>query len=355
MSRRRGAGSAGLTIMVGDHIYLRPPVAADAARVMTWRELPWPLSTAGAETWLKKEIPKTYDRGQWRLIACQVEDDLPVGSALIDELVDAPSALLRLHAAPMLTGQRRQQVLSESLRLIVAWLGMERGAMAISVDLESDDTDVIETAETIGMRRAFRLREGFWRDGAHHDWVSMQWLNPGWIERIGDPGPGIALEREPVAAPKSPAPLRWPESNLPLPNNAIIASERLALRPFEPGDEEPIARSFIEEPDNDFGHSRLPISPLALGAWHAESETNEPPHDVEFAIVLRETGEVIGENGIYYADWLSRTAETGTWIYRPAHRGGGLGTEAKHLLLEWAFQRAGLTMVWSWDFEGNDR
>ncbi|MGI9254504.1 MAG: GNAT family N-acetyltransferase, partial [Thermomicrobiales bacterium] len=59
--------------------------------------------------------------------------------------------------------------------------------------------------------------------------------------------------------------------------------------------------------------------------------------------------------GIYYADWLSRTAETGTWIYRPAHRGGGLGTEAKHLLLEWAFQRAGLNMVWSWVFEGNDR
>lgn len=347
--------SAGQTIFVGDSIVLRPPLLSDAAVAMSWRDDLWPVSQKQAETWLEKDIPNSIQNGQWRLIACRRENDEPIGSALIDENVDAPCALVRLFGSPMLAAGERERVLSEMLGLIVGWLGGERGAMAIETDLLGSDAAVLATAESLGMRRAYRLRNGFWRDGSYHDWVTMQWLSPAWMEWLGDPGPGIDLEGEPNLEPRSPAPLRWKDSPYPLPRNAVIASERLALRPFEPSDSENVARSLLEEPDADFGHARLPISPIALSAWHAEAEQQTPPTEVEFALVLRETGEVIGDNGIYYIDWLSRTAETGTWIYRPEHRGGGLGTEAKHLLLEWAFQRAGINMVWSWVYVGNDR
>jgi RimJ/RimL family protein N-acetyltransferase len=63
---------------------------------------------------------------------------------------------------------------------------------------------------------------------------------------------------------------------------------------------------------------------------------------------LRESGELIGDNGLHDLDWLARTAESATWIYRPEFRGSGYGTEAKHLLLEYAFERLGLNMIWSW-------
>ena len=63
---------------------------------------------------------------------------------------------------------------------------------------------------------------------------------------------------------------------------------------------------------------------------------------------MRENGELIGENALYNLDWLARSAESGTWIYRPEFRSSGYGTEAKHLLLEYGFERLGLNMIWSW-------
>jgi RimJ/RimL family protein N-acetyltransferase len=343
------------TILVGESIYLRSPALADAASVMTWLDLPWPMSARRAEAWLEKEVPGSSGNGEWRLIACRRSDDAPVGSAWINEKDDAPCAWVRLHAGPLLDAGSRESILAEMLGIIVGWLGGEVGAMAIEVDLVGSDSAVLAAADALGMRRSYRLREGFWRDGALHDWVTVQWFNPAWLERIGDPGPGIALEGAPPEEVKSPAPLRWKPSPFPMPANAVIASERLALRPFEPGDSDGVARSLIEDPESGFGHARTPVSPIALSSYHAKAEEQEPPDEVEFAIVLRETGEVIGDNGIYYIDWLSRTAETGTWIYRPEHRGGGLGTEAKHLLLEWTFERARINMVWSWVFVGNER
>jgi len=81
----------------------------------------------------------------------------------------------------------------------------------------------------------------------------------------------------------------------------------------------------------------------------------EPASEFELAVVLRESGELIGENGLYSIDWLARTAESGTWIFRPEYRGSGYGTEAKHLLLEYAFERLGLNMIWSWVKMSNTR
>ena len=39
----------------------------------------------------------------------------------------------------------------------------------------------------------------------------------------------------------------------------------------------------------------------------------------------------------------------------PQHRGQGYGTEAKLLLLEYAFDRLGLNMIWAWVKERNPR
>ena len=97
------------------------------------------------------------------------------------------------------------------------------------------------------------------------------------------------------------------------------------------------------------------MSSLIFAKWWGKQGEREPPEGMDFAIVLRETGEIIGENGLYAIDWVGKTAETGSYIYRPEHRGGGLGTEAKHLLLEYAFERLGLFAVWSWVLTANGR
>ncbi len=99
----------------------------------------------------------------------------------------------------------------------------------------------------------------------------------------------------------------------------------------------------------------MPLSPLLVAKWWGSHGEQKTPDMVQFAVVLRESGEIIGDNGLFNIDWINRTAETGSFIFRPEHRGGGLGTEAKHLLLEYAFKRLGLHAVWSWVVTANGR
>ncbi len=72
------------------------------------------------------------------------------------------------------------------------------------------------------------------------------------------------------------------------------------------------------------------------------------PTDVWFAVCLRETDEFLGVVGLLDIDYQHRFAETGSFFHRPEFRGGGYGSEAKHLLLEWSFEILGLHMVQSW-------
>ncbi len=134
-----------------------------------------------------------------------------------------------------------------------------------------------------------------------------------------------------------------------------MASDRLALRPLETGDAAAAARSTIQETEDSFGEGRIPGSPLLYAKWWGGHGEQVTPEEVQFAVVLRETGEAIGDNGLYNLDWVGRTAETGSFIYKPEHRGAGLGTEAKHLLLEYAFNRLGLHAIWSWVLVANTR
>jgi len=80
-----------------------------------------------------------------------------------------------------------------------------------------------------------------------------------------------------------------------------------------------------------------------------------PPAWTRFAIVTLDGDIVIGSNGLASIDWINRTAETETEIVRPAYRGGGYGTEAKHLLLEYGFNLLGLHMVRSQAWAFNTR
>ena len=54
-------------------------------------------------------------------------------------------------------------------------------------------------------------------------------------------------------------------------------------------------------------------------------------------------------------DYQNRFAETGSFFGHARYRGSGYGSEAKHLLLEYAFERLGLHMVQSWVYFQNTR
>ena len=355
-------GSAGQTFLVGDAIYLRGLELADAKRASAWRASPFPIPAERAEEILKKDVPAQAERHKLHLLACRRADDEPVGAVTI-EINGWRTALLRLHtdrpggtAAP---DAAATAVKAELLGLVVPWLSAERHLMVVWTEIDAGDAAVLAAAEALGMRPAFRLREALWRDGRRRDQVTYEILHAAWVERLGDPGPGITAAGEPVRTARSPArsaaPADRPEGPTAPPRNAVMVGERLVLRPMEVDDAEAIARWSREETETFWDNGRPVRSPLVLAHFTREDSKSDPPADIEFAIALRDGGELIGDNGLYGIDWVHRTAETGTYIYRPQHRGGGLGTEAKHLLLAYAFDRLGLHMVRSFVWGPNTR
>ena len=342
------------TYLVGESLFLRAPQLADAKWATAWRPSPFPVSAQLVEEELKTRLPDEQERHKWRVVACRRTDDQPIGSAIVEDRASFGSSWLSLYSDPSL-GERGAEAQAEMLRLLVPWLSGERNRPVVVMSTDVDLAPVLTAADSLGMRPAVRLRDGVWRDGKHRDRVFYECFHPAWLRLLGDPGAGIDAAGDPVTNPRAPA-RRWDrEAASPLPPNAVIGSERLALRPMQVDDAEEIAALIHAETDVSFGEYRLPYSAVTIADWFGKLGKNDPAKDVEFAVVLRESGQIIGENGIYEIDWLAQNGESGTWIYRPEYRGGGYGTEAKHLLLEYAFERLGLHMIWSWVKSRNAR
>lgn len=136
--------------------------------------------------------------------------------------------------------------------------------------------------------------------------------------------------------------------------NPIMADERVYLRPLEVADADVLAGYSAEEPDTFMYRGRQPQSPLEFAAWLKDLYKDTPPSLVEFAVCRRADDRLIGQMGIGDLDWVNRTGETGSFLGGP-YRNAGLGTEAKHLLLEYGFERLQLHAIMSTVFEVNGR
>jgi RimJ/RimL family protein N-acetyltransferase len=344
-------GSAGQTFLVGETIYLRAVENGDAKTTPRWRPSPFPIPAEVAEENLKKEVPdQSRDRTQ-RLIALTIADDQPVGSVMVGYWDYRTASLFQLYADPTL-GVRGGAVRAEIVRLLVPWLMHEREKMAVWVETVGGDTQVEAAASDLDMRFAYRLREAIWQNGGWRDEVLYEALHPAWVQRLGMPPAATegAVERE----TRHPARLTLPSLDAN-PKNAILVGERLYLRSLEADDMESIALWARQEPEVFHDDGRYVRSPISLWHWHKKLVEDDPPEWVRFALVLRETDELIGANGIADINWVNRIAETETEIFRQEHRGGGYGSEAKQLLLTYAFERLGLHSVKSFVWSFNTR
>jgi RimJ/RimL family protein N-acetyltransferase len=134
----------------------------------------------------------------------------------------------------------------------------------------------------------------------------------------------------------------------------VLVGDRLYLRMFTPEDGALMRDASLVE--TEFRHEpRFPRSALRSNVRFRQESEQEPVTGLTFAIVLRDTGELIGRNELDHLDLVHRSAETGTELFRAEHRGKGYGTEAKHLLLRYAFDVLHLHMVWAIVWEENPR
>jgi len=139
-------------------------------------------------------------------------------------------------------------------------------------------------------------------------------------------------------------------------HNAIATSERLYLRLLEPGDAVALSRASHLEPEVEFSDDgRVPTSILAFVHLIEQMDGHDIPRQLVFAICRNGDDACIGTTSIRDIDWVHRTGETGTGLLTAEDRGQGLGTEAKHMLLRYAFEVLGLHAIRSMVFSGNAR
>ena len=345
--------SARQAYLIGPTLYLRPIELADAATAAIWDPSPYPAPVEVVEERLKDKLGDDAENEfeAQRLLICRIADDRPVGSVNF-AYFQGRECQLQVHYDPNRSRDEWAHIWSEVVTLALPWLIDERNMMMVLASFWGIHPLAETTAARLGMRRNFQLRQMLVRNGQRFDWIGYEALHPGWVARLGEPHAAVIGPEEREI--RSPAPRSWPDRGEPS-QNAIIAGDRLYLRAFEPDEAALVSKWMREDTEISYPEGRFPHSPVTLGQMMSSLAKKPLPNWVRFAITLRETDELIGANGLEDLDLLKRTAWTETEIWRPEHRSQGYGTEAKHLLLEYAFERLGLQVVGSWVSEFNTR
>ena len=338
-SPRPGTGHQGQTFLVGTDIYIRAMEVADAARGQSLTASLFPRSSSRHKSWIKKEMPKQQHTAYYTIV--RKADDVPVGS--IRTWRYDPKTQVTVSIDP-LYGDRGLAWKAEAIRLVVPWLGDEQHRPMLSFKVPSNEQPVIEALEASGVRQAARYREHLLTWGGRTDALVYEYPNLAWVERLGDP---LALE-----APRSGTGETRPVPELVTlngdpPANAMKIGPRVCLRPMAKPDAAQLARWTRQDPETFWDAGRwMQTTP---GTEHRISEiTKADPHrDASFSVCLRETDDLIGTVAIHGIDYLHGFAESASQMYNPAFRGCGYGSEAKHLLFDYAFNDLKLHSLYS--------
>jgi RimJ/RimL family protein N-acetyltransferase len=338
------------TFLVGDTIFLRGLEPEDAQRASAWRNSPYPISAERAGE-IIKEMHEKSAPGKQLWVACRRSDGVPVGSVRMNRWSgDFVQTSLSLYADPALPGA--DEITAEILRIVVEWGFGEAEVPLYVINVPADQLALKAAAESIGMHHDAMHREQWWRDGAWRAGLRYSIGHPAWRRRLGDPGPGIAH------AMATDDPARWRPRQHPTfgtldgtpPTNAVMVGPRVYLRPLELSDASTMVAIEREEPETFMDNGRQPGSVEGYRNWFRAMGKEDPPGTVAFAVCRRSDDRLIGMNAVSSIDRVNRTGETESWFYHGIGRDQGFGTEAKHLLLAYAFDRLGLhsmrSMVW---------
>ncbi len=133
--------------------------------------------------------------------------------------------------------------------------------------------------------------------------------------------------------------------------NVRIETDRLILRPPQPGDEAAIYKGIADyDVVRMLARAPWPYLPEHAEQYVARTATRDPAHDRPLAIVHRTHG-LIGMSGLHSNEG-ERLPEIGYWLARD-HWGHGYATEATSAALVWARDGWGKRAVTSGHFVEN--
>ncbi len=340
--------------LAGPTLYLRPVEPRDAATAVRWYPSPFPIPVPVIDERLQKRLETNLDTSESRLflLVCLLDDDVAVGS--VETLTrDGRWSDVKMTIDPLLTEQAQADVADAILDILIPWMLEERGEMFVVVFDRADRPGLEAKVVQMGGRVAVRHRERLLVRGERRDGVFYQFFSPYWRSMLGDPPAvpdaerGLPTGRLPIATA--------PVSLDGRPPDVCLISERLVLRPFRKEDGGKVSSWALEETELHYPEGRIVVSGHAYGAHHLSMSESDPPEVLRFAVALKETSQLIGAVGFESIDWINGNAVTETEFFHRDVRNRGYGTEAKTLLLDYAFNALGLHMVYSFVAETNPR
>jgi|GEM_PF-173949 len=343
-----GSGHLGQTFLVGETIYLRAIEEQDAEFSVSWNDTIFPKSKDNVEKWLTEEMKE--NRHTRYFVILRKADDRPVGSLKTDRWRHSTWIT---PFADRLFGEQGDRWIVEALGLVLPWLVDEQHRPIAHVDdVPADKTIIRDGLLALGARQSGRFREKIRRGGKFIDAYQYDYVNKQWMETLGDPAE-VELERTGTGEPRPVSPPVTLAGKLP--RNAMRIGERVYLRPLQKRDAKVIAVWARRETESFWSNGRGLYTVSAVQQWIANIQKDEPQDWVRFAVCLRENDKMIGAVGIDGIDYQNRCAESESEIFRPEYRGGGFGSEAKHLLFDYAFNTLGLHSLQSYVFFPNTR
>lgn len=343
-----GTGHTHQTFLVGEEVYLRTFQPGDEKNANSWQNSIFPVSPEWIEKWIKEALPGEGRKQRAHLAIIRKRDDVIVGS--LTDQVSMPATTYRGSVDP-LYGAEGDRWLAEAIAIAAEWRVHEHFVPVMTVELTSDRSGAIEALLERGFVETSRLRETLEKNNQRFDTVRLSRFSDSWLKRLGNP-----LESEiPRVGNGEVVPVsRSRQGEGDPPKQAVIIGERVYLRPQDKSDaKRDIDMARLDE-ETAFEIGRRLTSKAAWAASIGAPGDGDYPHSPWFTVCLRETDEQIGAVGLMGVDWVNRTGETGSTFYKD-YRGKGYGTEAKHLLLEYAFDTLGLHCVNSLVYFSNTR
>lgn len=348
------------TFLVGASVYLRPFTHEDATWWPAWRQSLFPWTKEHAAEWLSEAIQPMGEGDEIWMLAARRSDDEPIGAVLVGKW-DFRAANVSIQVRRALAEEDRLAIWAELVRLVIPWLHEERDQMVVWLSVPIPAHPVVAAAlRDVGQRPVVGLREFRYVAGKREHWWLYESLHPAWVARLGDPyeapaPPPAVGQREPAPVTFRQRPVTLDELRGPFPARAAMVGPRVYLRGLEAEDADVISYWSRREQESAHTNGRSLRSPIAHAAHIQETTKPSPPEWIRFGICLREDDTLIGTCGVLDLNWVHRTGETESDIFDPSQRGGGLGTEAKHLLLDYCFDHLGLHAVNSYVWAFNPR
>lgn len=135
----------------------------------------------------------------------------------------------------------------------------------------------------------------------------------------------------------------------------MIETERLILRPFQESDAEDVYEYLKEPAVNCFACMKL----YSLEEAKAEMRKRCKETEYTFAIVLKESGKVIGEiDAVSEAtapdeDRAPKDTFSPCWMLNPAYHGKGYAYEAAHAFFDYLFREKGARRIYAYTEDYN--